>query len=112
MVSADVYKYFSGARLVYISTSPAPEKYQISKSIEILLRRRKSVFKYFSGAGEAWEVFKNTFSPPEKYLYTLFRRRRSAYIHLSDAGEVGEAGEAEEKHLYTPVSAVEKVWMV
>src|SRR6218665_3774709 len=65
-----------------------------------------SVYKYFPGfsgarevflyiylcdpscAGEAWEVFKNTFLVTEKNLYTLFRHRRSAYILLSGAGEV------------------------
>ena len=52
----------------------------------------------FSGAGEAWEVFENSFPAPEKYLYTPFpapekylyaliwrrrgrRSRRSIYIH-------------------------------
>ena len=52
---------------------------------------------HFSGAGEAWEVFKSTFPAPEKYLYTL-----------SGAGE-GEvliytylASERPEKYLYTP----------
>jgi len=48
---------------------------------------------HFSGAGEAWEVFENTFPAPGKYLYILFRRQRSAYIHLSGAGEAGEVGE-------------------
>src|SRR6218665_2987110 len=52
---------------------------------------------HFSGAREAWEVFKNTSPAPEKYLYTfpapekclytlIWRRRgrrsrRSIYIH-------------------------------
>ena len=95
-----VYKHFSGAGKMCINTSPAPERcFQI---LPRLFRRRISVFKYFSGAGEvlliwylsdsgeAWEVFKNTFLAPEKYLYTLFRRRKSAYIHLFGAGEAGE----------------------
>ena len=51
-----VYKYFSGAGKVYINTfqaSPAPERYQISTYIEILI--------HLSGAGEVfiytlWEV--------------------------------------------------------
>jgi len=85
-----VYKYFSGAGKVFLNTSQASP-------------RRINVFKYFSGAfyiyiliwylsgaGEAWEVFKNTFPAPEKYLYTLFRRQRSDYIHLSGVGEAGE----------------------
>src|SRR6218665_3828759 len=48
-------------------------------------------------------VFKNTFPAPEKCLYTLFRRRRSAYIHLSGAGEAGEAGEI---FIYTPLKGL------
>ena len=59
------------------------------------------------GAGEAWEVFKNTFPALEKYLYKLFRRRRSAYIHLFGAGEAGEAGEV---FIYTvPIVSVEYI---
>ena len=90
---------------VYINTSPAsPASPERDKCVQALLWRRRSVFKYFSGAGEvlliwcfsgaeeAWELFKNTFPAPEKYLYTLFRRWRSAYIglHLSGAREAGE----------------------
>ena len=86
-----------------INASPAPE--WCFQRLPRLLRRRRNVFKYFSGAGEvllisflsgageAWEVFKNTFPPPEKCLYTLIWHRRSAYIHLFGAGEAGETGE-------------------
>jgi len=76
-----VYKYFSCARKVFLNTfqvSPAPERYQISVYIEILLRRRRSlgsIQKHFSGAGE---VLIYTYLAPErpeklekseKYLY-------------------------------------------
>ena len=98
----NVYKYFSGAGKVFLNTSQtssAPERYQISnappapeKYVNTLLR-----------AGEAWEVFENTFPAPEKYLYTLFRRQRSAYTPLSGAGEAGEAGEVGEVFIYTGV---------
>jgi len=60
---------------------------------EVFLYIRLTLIWYLSGAGEAWEVFENTFPAPGKYLYTLFRCWRSAYIHLSGAGEAGEAGE-------------------
>src|SRR6218665_1963795 len=113
-----VYKHFSGAGKVYINTSPAPERcFQI---LPRLLRRRRRVFKFFSGSGEvlllrslpvpgeSWEVFKNTFPVPEKYLYTLFRCR----THFSGAGEVliytylvPERPEKLEKYLYTPHSS-------
>ena len=66
---------------MYLHTSPAPEEHYLYDT---------------SPVPETWEVFKNTFPAPEKYLYTLFRRRRSAYIHLFGAGEAGEAGEARE----------------
>src|SRR6218665_1285588 len=54
---------------------------------------------HFSGAGEAWKVFKNTFPAPKKYIYT----------HFSGSGEVliytylaPERLEKPEKYLYTP----------
>jgi len=77
-----VYKYFSGAGKVFSNTSqasPAPEGYQISIYIEILLRRRRSlesIYTHFSGAGEV--LIYTNLAPerpekpekPEKYLYT------------------------------------------
>src|SRR6218665_3435338 len=87
-----VYKYFSGfsgARSVYMNTSPAPKK-----CVKILLRRRKGVH-----AGEVFLynfIYLSDTSPaPEnsgKYLYrsTPFRRRRSICIQLPSAGEAGE----------------------
>jgi len=88
---------------------PVPDK-----RILALLRRRKSVYKYFYGAGKVFlntsqaspaperyqtsiyvsgaaEVFKYTSPAPQKpgkYLKTLFRRRRSIYSNFSGAGEV------------------------
>ena len=74
-----MYKYFSGAGKVYINTfqaSPVPERYQINLYIEILMRRRRSIFTHFFGAGE---VFIYTYlalkepeklDKPEKHLYT------------------------------------------
>src|SRR6218665_4137811 len=72
-----------------MNTSPAPERcFQI---LPRLIRRRRSVFEYFSGAGEVFvyiylsdtspapekpgKYFKiplNTSLASEKYLYTLF----------------------------------------
>jgi len=44
-----VYKYFSGAEKVFLNTSqasPAPERYQISIYIEILLGVEKRVLQF------------------------------------------------------------------
>src|SRR6218665_198038 len=103
------YKHFSGAGKVCINTSPAQEmRFQI---LPRLLRRQRSVFKYFPGAAEVFlYIYSSDISPaPEKpgkclktpilkrrrsiYAHLLFRRRRSAYLHLFGAGEAGEAGE-------------------
>ena len=84
-----VWKVLSGA--VYINTSPAsPASPAPDMCIWALLRRRKSVYKYFSGAENAFlntsqaspaperYQISNTSSVPEKYLNnTLLRRRRS-----------------------------------
>ena len=100
-----LFKQFFGAGKMCINTSPAPERCLQIHVLPRLLRRRRSVFKYFSGAGEmflyiytyliipirrrkslgsikkhlsgAGEVFKHTFPAPEKYLYTLIWRWRS-----------------------------------
>jgi len=61
---------------VFLNTSQAPERYQIS-IIEVLLRVEE-VFKYTSPAPEK----------PGKYIETPHRRQRSIYTHLSGAGEV------------------------
>ena len=63
-------------------------------SIRALLRRRKSVYTYFSGAGKvilnisqasgAGEVYLNTSPAPKKYFYTY------TYPNLSGAGEAWE----------------------
>jgi len=77
-----------------------------------LLLRRRSVFKYFSSAGEVFLYIylhvSDTSSAPEKpgkYFKTPFRRQRSIYTHFSGAGEVliyiYLAPEKPEKYLYT-----------
>ena len=75
-----MYKYFSGPGMVFSNTSQASSA-------------RRSVFKYYSGAGEVFlyiYLFDTSTAPgkPEKYLKTLFRRRRSINTHFSSAGEV------------------------
>src|SRR6218665_4193590 len=109
------YKYFSGfsgAKEVYINTSPAPEK-----CVKILFRRRNRVYKYFLGLSGAGEVFiythlSDTSPAPEKPgrslgLYIPFRRRRSIFTHFSGAGEVfiytSVAPEKPDKYLYAPL---------
>jgi len=76
---------------------------------------RRSVFKYFSGAGEVFlYIYLSDTSPapekPVKYLKTPFRRRRSIYTHFSGTGEVFiytcRAQEKPKKYLYTPFSAI------
>src|SRR6218665_2933408 len=102
IVSDQVYTNSSPASSAS-PASPAPDKCKSA-----LLRRRKIVYKYFSGAGKVfldtsqaspvpekyfyiqYIYLSDTFPAPEKYLYTNFRRRRSAYIHLSGAGKAGE----------------------
>ena len=79
------YKYFSGfsgAKEVYINTSPAPEK-----CVKILLRRRNDVYKYFlgfpgAGAGEMFSYIylSNTSPAPDKYFYTLSQGKRPRSI--------------------------------
>jgi len=95
---------------VYINTSPAPKK--CAKILFRLLRRRRNVSKYLSGAGEVflYIYLSDTFPAPEKpgkYLKTPFRRRRSIYTHFSGAGEVliytYLVPEKPVKYLYTPV---------
>ena len=108
-----MYRHFSGAGKVYLNTSPVPERcFQI---LPRLLRRRRSVFKYLSGAGEVFiYIYLSDTSPaPEKlgkYLKTPFQRRRSIYTQFSGAGEVliytylaPERPEKPEKYLYAPL---------
>src|SRR6218665_2141202 len=85
-----VYKHFSDVGKVCKNTSPVPER--CMQILPRLLRRRRSVSKYFSGAGEVFlYIYLSDTSPapekPVKYLYTPFRRRRSIYTHFSGTGK-------------------------
>ena len=108
-----VYKHFSDVGKVCKNTSPVPER--CMQILPRLLRRRRSVSKYFSGAGEVFlYIYLSDTSPapekPVKYLYTPFRHRRSIYTHFSGTGEVFiytcRAQEKPKKYLYTPFSAI------
>ena len=106
-----MYKYFSGAGKVFLNTSqasPAPERLQISiylesagevfkytspapekpgKYLKTPFRRRGSIYKHFSGAGQM--LIYTYMAPerpekPEKYLYTPIgtgKSRTSKDIH-------------------------------
>ena len=92
-----MYKYFSGAGMVFLNTfqaSQAPERYHI-----ILFRRRRNIQIHFSGAEEAWEVFENTIPAPEAFMHTLPTPEKCLYILI---WHVPEKPEKPEKYLYTP----------
>src|SRR6218665_1292729 len=105
-----VYKHFSDVGKVCKNTSPVPER--CMQILPRLLRRRRSVSKYFSGAGEVFlYIYLSDPSPapekPVKYLYTPFRRRRSIYKHFTGAAEVLiYTYLAPKKYLYAPVRTV------
>src|SRR6218665_2024371 len=97
---------------------PAPE--WCFQRLSRLLRRQRSVFEYFSGAGKVLYDTSPAPEKPEKYLKTLFRRRKSIYTHSSGAGEVliyihlfgaWEAGEVGEVFIYTQFLSYLKINM-
>src|SRR6218665_3665079 len=57
---------------------------------------------HFSGAGKAWEVFKNTFPAPRKSIFTHFSGAGEVLIYTYLAPERPEKPEKPEKYLYIP----------
>src|SRR6218665_2719642 len=103
-----VYKHFSGAKKVCINTSLGPERcFQI---LPRHLRRRRSVLKCLSGAGEVLLIL---------YISGAGEACEVLKKHLSDAGEVfirtfpaPERPEKQEKYLHTPLFlALEPAWL-